>query len=115
LALWEPLFILGLGHQWPVPPDALEQCGVCHGAELSAESLCLWCLRSSVDDLLPEVPASERPKLVVTPYRDDGLVGGRGLAGPLPKPPNPAPTIPGGWKLKPHAGPRARRSIHQPA
>jgi hypothetical protein len=114
LAVWEPVHILGLGHQWPVEADVDGACGVCHEATLGEGTLCLWCNRSGVDHLLPEVPASERPKAVLTPYRDDGLVGGRGEAQAVEKPPSAEPAVEGGWRLKPRAGPRPRRSIHQP-
>jgi hypothetical protein len=112
LALWEPAHMLGLGVSWPVAPDADGACGVCHEATLGESTLCLWCNRSGVDHLLPEVPAAERPKKVPSPYRNDGLVGGRGEAEPAERTPSAEPEIPGGWQLKPRAGPRPRRSIH---
>jgi hypothetical protein len=37
LAVWEPVHFLGLGHQWPVEPDADGACGVCHEQGLDEE------------------------------------------------------------------------------
>jgi hypothetical protein len=113
MAVYKPTLLLGLAHQWPVEPDSLARCGVCHEAELGAETVCLYCCRSGIDALLPEVPARERPRPVLTPYRD-GLAGGQGeAASPPPKPPSALAEVPGGWRLRPpRASSRPRRSIH---
>jgi hypothetical protein len=95
----EPIFILGLGHQWSVQRGADGHCGVCGNRKLSAALLCPWCLRSSVDALLPRVPESEKPRPIPVPRRD-GLAGGEGETEPAKKPPQPRPKIKGGWRLK---------------
>ncbi len=64
---------------WPPPERSDGLCPVCGGKPLRRSVACGWCLASGVDDLLPEVLPSERPREYVwTEGPIDLLSGGTG-------------------------------------
>jgi hypothetical protein len=61
----EPVLLLLGCRPWPVPSDGHDgSCGVCHGADMPPEVLCLHCLRSGIDERLAMLdrPAMSRSR-----------------------------------------------------
>jgi hypothetical protein len=65
---------------WPPPERADGACPVCKGLGMPPSVVCGWCNASGVDELLPEVLPSERPREYVWTEGPLELAGGMGQA-----------------------------------